>query len=186
MAGKTGTGKSTVAQWFVNKKKFYRIDMDAVGHEIMDNSRTAYQQLRENLPEIFTDDKYINRKNIARIVFCDREKLQLLNKALHPEMARCIRSIIRQHDNEDIIIDGALLYEFALHESCDYVLHITSTFKQAQKRSPLEADIFENIWQYQSFISESRDKRSIIIENTGTIEELYSQLDRISVNIFKL
>ena len=179
IAGKIGSGKSTVSRWFVEKKNYYRIDMDAVGHMVLEKNADVHRQLQEKLPEIFIDKQLLSRREIGKIVFRDKTKLQVLNSILHPAMKRNIFHIMEEHAEKDIVIDGALLYEMGIDQRCDYTILVKTPFTVAQSRSSRAPEDFENIWKNQKFLDRGEMQAHFIVENSGSTADLYNELEKL-------
>ncbi len=179
IVGKIGTGKSTVAQWFADRKNFVRIDMDAVGHQVLVQSSTVRAQLQKKLPEIFSQGSMLSRGKIASIVFQDKAKLEILNSIIHPEMIKSIESTLQRNDARDVVIDGALLYEMGLDRWCDAVLFIESNYERAVKRSNRSSRDFWKIWKSQEFLDARREQAHFVIDNSGDESQLIEKISDI-------
>src|SRR3970040_427163 len=78
LTGGIGSGKSTVAQ-MLERKGAKLLSADAVGHEVYESDRPAYQEIVDAFGrDIVGADGKIDRKKLGPIVFSDPEQLRRL------------------------------------------------------------------------------------------------------------
>ena len=112
ITGPTGSGKSYVSNLFKSLGAKI-INADEIGHDVLIN------EARE---DILNNFKTLERKEIAAIVFNNKESLEKLNSIMHPLIINRILNIIK---NETFVaIDAALLFEAGLHEYCTETIYI--------------------------------------------------------------
>lgn len=108
ITGASGAGKSYVSD-MLRKKGFHIIDADKVGHNIIKSGGKAYYNIIDTFGDILLDNKEIDRRKLGRIVFSDKDKLEMLNKITHPQICE---QIYKEAERYDICgVDGALLIE---------------------------------------------------------------------------
>ena len=99
IVGLTGgivSGKSTVARMF-RQLGADIIDADNIARAIVQPGEKAWKNIVHYFgKEILKDNQEINRKELARIVFADKEKLEKLNKITHPEIVAIIKNKIEE------------------------------------------------------------------------------------------
>ena len=129
VTGGVGCGKSAVLK--ILKKKFgcYIIESDKAGQLVMQNGMKAYGQIvREFGEDILDSERKIDRAKLAGIVFADREKLEKLNRIVHPAVRKCIVNEIARMKEEDagtvIVVESALLLEEHYEQFCDEVWYV--------------------------------------------------------------
>jgi pantetheine-phosphate adenylyltransferase len=145
ITGEIGAGKSFLSKTFLEYGKqagipVHRIDMDSIAHEILQSlTEPIFVKLRENIihefgKEVKSEDGFINRKALGRIVFSDHKKLKVLNDMmLKPILLRLRRAIYGKQGL--IILDAALLTESQMTYLCNnnVVLVKVSKEKQAER-----------------------------------------------------
>ena len=77
ITGRTGSGKSSLANMLSQKWNCNMVNIDKIGHQA-----TSDPKIAEKLCEIFGDkilenDKKIDRKKLGNIVFSDKEKMDI-------------------------------------------------------------------------------------------------------------
>ncbi|MDD2890747.1 MAG: dephospho-CoA kinase, partial [bacterium] len=81
VTGDIGTGKSTVAKFLKEFSRGEIINVDKLGWEILEKKKT---KLIDTFGEKIITRGKIDRKKLGKIVFNDKNKLQLLNSITHP------------------------------------------------------------------------------------------------------
>ncbi len=118
IAGRAGSGKSTYAKKISDEKDVVLIELDKLGHEVLEREDIQAQLMQQFGPDIKTDTGEINRSKLGAIVFNDPEKLAQLNRLVHPLIkAACLETI--KDASTDVIIEGALIEEIGLLDYCD-------------------------------------------------------------------
>jgi dephospho-CoA kinase len=175
LTGIIGTGKSQAAKYLAEKYNFQIIDVDKVGHDLLENDQGINSAVKNEFGTV-------NRKKIAEIVFKNAEKLQKLNSLLHPAMFKKIKEliIIFKGENKNIVIDAALLYQIGLDIFCDKVVVMKSSidniFGRLIEKGLNKKQINERLAS-APIINESDD--IAIINNDGPPKDIYERLDRI-------
>ena len=125
LTGKTGAGKSTVAD-YLNKKGCFIIDGDKVAREIVLPSSPVLRELADAFGEdIILSDSSLDRKVLAERAFLSREKTELLNSITHPHIKRRFEQLIEKAEKEGYgvaVIDAAALLESDCRELCEKII----------------------------------------------------------------
>lgn len=84
LTGSISTGKTTVSS-FMSELGAIIIDTDLVTHNLYKYPSEASNKILEAFGlELLKEDNTIDRKKLGAIVFKDKEKLEILNKIVHP------------------------------------------------------------------------------------------------------
>lgn len=130
IVGLTGgivSGKTTVAKYF-KELGAKIIDVDIIAREIVRPQQKAWFKIVEYFGEdILKEDKEINRKKLAQIVFSNQEKLDLLNQITHPEIILLIKRQLNKikdssYRNVICIIEAPLLFEAHIEGMVDKII----------------------------------------------------------------
>lgn len=121
VTGEIGVGKS-----FLSKDLIYyclqmgisahQIDIDTIGHEILESLKEPiYVRIREEIVSLFgseiqTENGFIDRKKLGKIIFADLNKLQQFNQIIYKPLLMRLRRELRGKQGL-IIIDSALISE---------------------------------------------------------------------------
>lgn len=130
LTGGLASGKTAVAGLFKSLGAWI-IDADQLARTVVEPGKPAWRDiLREFGPQVLDSNRTINRQTLATIVFGSPKKLQLLQKIIHPRVAReqaKQSKIIQQRDPHAVIIyDAALLLEAGAQTRMDHVIVVTA------------------------------------------------------------
>ncbi|MDP1990963.1 MAG: dephospho-CoA kinase [Syntrophales bacterium] len=126
LTGGIATGKSTVARILVEKGARL-IDFDELSHAVEEPEGPVWKEIvRYFGEEILQADRTIDRRKLGDIVFADREKLDLLNRLVHPavfqEWHRRIEEIRTAQPDAIVLSDVPLLIEADMKPMFDLIL----------------------------------------------------------------
>jgi len=113
LAGRAGSGKSTIAQHLAQDAAIEWIDLDEVAWKTYALGTDVYDRLVEAFGgDILSESGEIDRVRLAQIAFATHEARQTLNELVHPAVSDAVGSIIRNHrvgETEILLVEGALL-----------------------------------------------------------------------------
>lgn len=111
LTGSIATGKSFAAN-ILRKMGFLVIDVDKIAHDLMKIGCPNYNNILGFFGEkILDDNKQIDRKKLADIVFASKKELDSLNKLTHDNIFHKINDIIVESKEELIFVEVPLLIE---------------------------------------------------------------------------
>ena len=148
LTGGLASGKTTVAKIFQQCGADI-IDADQIARTVVQPGRVAWRDIVAIFGKtILHSDKVLNREALAAQVFGHPQKLKILNRIVHPRVAReqirITKAITKKHPNAVIIYDAALLIEANSHERMDHVILVTANqdiqIKRACKRDGISKE----------------------------------------------
>lgn len=183
ITGGSGTGKTTVSKLFA-EKGFYIIDADIVAREIVEPGKPALSEIEAFFGKsVIKEDKTLDRKALAGIVFTDSEKLKRLNEITHKYITESIEEKLEKYSGEWAVIDAAVLLESGLGEKCDKILSVVADFDVRKKRIIARDSLSEkqatdrlNSQKGKEFYIENSD---FVIENNADEYALKKAVDEI-------
>ena len=129
LTGKTGAGKSTVAEK-LEKMGFCVIDGDKIARSITEKGKPAISILANEFGcDIIEDDGSLNRKLLASRAFKDRESTAKLNAITHPIIKTEFEKELRKAEEEGFsfaVIDAAALLESSCKDLCEKIIVVTA------------------------------------------------------------
>lgn len=132
LTGKTGAGKSTVAEK-LEKMGFCVIDGDKIARSITEKGKPAISILANEFGcDIIEDDGSLNRKLLASRAFKDRESTAKLNAITHPIIKTEFEKELRKAEAEGFsfaVIDAAALLESSCKDLCEKIIVVTAPEK---------------------------------------------------------
>ncbi len=170
ITGGIGVGKSLVAHIFeVLGTPIYNADNQA--KFLLNNDLTLKQNIINAFGEESYQDEQLNRDHIAKIVFNNQEKLNLLNSIVHPCVDQDFQQWCNKYQNTPYLLkEAALLYETGGYQKLDYMIVVDA---------PLELRI-QRIRQRDPFRSEEEVKN--IIQKQMPNEDKVSKADFVLLN----
>ena len=113
LAGRAGSGKSTVARFLARDPAIEWLDLDTVAWGTYAIGTAVYDRLVEAFGDgILGESGEINRVRLAQIAFATHATQQTLNELVHPAVSEAVGAIIRDHRGKGtdiLLIEGALL-----------------------------------------------------------------------------
>lgn len=129
LTGKTGAGKSTVAE-YLSEKGCFIIDGDKIARDILLPGKPAVKELSDFFGEdIVLSDGNINRPLVAQRAFSSAENTAALNSITHPHITRQFEKDIKKAESEGYktaVIDAAALLESDCKNLCGKIFVVTA------------------------------------------------------------
>lgn len=188
ITGGIGTGKSTVLKLLNEKFGFYVFEADKVGHELMKSGEIVYNKIVETFGnEILDDNNEIDRKAMSELVFSNKEKLEVLNNIVHPEviaeMVRRMEYESKNHNINNFVIEAALLIESGCNKICDKVWYIYSDddtrIERLKKGRGMKEEDIKAVMKNQLKYEEFKTGTSYVIDNSLSIENTCLQIEKL-------
>ena len=194
LTGGIASGKSTVSKIII-EKGYDLIDADIVAREIVEVGCPAYEKIVEEFgSEVLLEDKTINRKELGKIIFSDEISRVKLNKITHPFIFKSIKDkLIEKCKDENIIfLDIPLLFEqydlwkeygIQFDEIVLVYLNETQQIERLKKRDNISTEEALNKIKSQLSMDEKLTKSSKTIDNSGNIQQLNEQIDKLLLEL---
>ena len=168
------------------------VDADKISKGAYNIGSNGYKAILEVFGvEILNSNGEVDRKKIKKIVFDNSNMLQRLNMAIHPIIINEIEKeieILLESQNV-VFLDAPLLIETELHKKVDKIIVVVcdknEQINRIIKRDKITADMAISIINSQMSIDEKLKFADYIVYNNSTIENLYSQVDEIILEIKK-
>lgn len=168
LTGGIGSGKTTVANFFKELGVPVYI-ADEAGKKLLNSSA----EVKEKVQKVFGEQAYKNnhpdRKYLADQVFNSKEKLDQLNKIIHPAVREDFENWKKDQSANYVIYEAAILFETGSDEKCDAVIVVTAPYserlKRLQKRDQSSIEEIEARKQHQWNDDKKRALANFEIEN---------------------
>lgn len=184
LTGNIATGKSTILEYFA-ARGVYIIDADKLAHRAFAPDGPAYADVVSTFGQaVLNPDNTINRKALGAVVFADPIKLGKLEQIVHPAVFKMILQLVEDAPSSVIILEAVKLLEAGTMASeCDEVWVVTTRpevqLQRLQEKRGMDEAAARQRMRMQSPQAAKVNQADRVIENSGTLEELYAQLDRI-------
>ena len=144
VTGPTGSGKTLLTEYFASLD-IPTINADELYHSMLIPPSACLDAIREKFGDaVFSEDGELSREKLGKIVFSDKEKLDLLNQTVLGIVLDEIRrkiAILKENGNEFLIIDAPTLIESGFHLECDAVISVIAPKDERIRRISLRDSI---------------------------------------------
>ncbi|MBA7534760.1 Dephospho-CoA kinase [subsurface metagenome] len=186
ITGGIASGKSLVLNTFMTLGA-YAIDCDALSREVVIPCSKAWWEIVNFFGKgILKNDLEIDREKLRGIVFGDSEKLDVLEKIIHPEVRRkCTERVeaikkIELNPNALVFIDVPLLMELGIQKEFDKVIVVYVSevvqIRRVMERYGITKEEAKKMIELQMPLRDKLKLADIVINNEGTREETEKQV----------
>ena len=183
LTGSIATGKSQVSN-YLRDKGIKVVDADLIARGVVD-----IPIVKDEIKKAFGENIYVNenldRKKLAEIVFNNDKKRDILNDIMHPHIYKIILDEIK-NSKEIVFVDIPLLFEnekvnekFGLKFDEIWLVYVDREIQieRLMKRDGISREYAEKKINSQISVEEKRKKADVIIDNSGTLEETFKQVE---------
>jgi len=190
VTGGLGSGKSTVCH-FLSELGCALFEADKVAREL----QLKDSEVIEGISGLFGAEVYsfdragelvLDRKTIASIVFSSSEKLEALNRLIHPKVFSEFRKAVQEasrHGIKILVKEAAILFESGSNRQLDVVVVVTADEEQRIERALRKGlgsreEIMRRIarqWPQERLIAEA----DYVLVNKGSPDELKKETEAL-------
>jgi len=180
LTGGIATGKSTVANLFM-LHGFLTIDADKIAHKILDKNTTKIAEL---FGEKYIKDNKVVRKELGDLIFNNKQEKLKLENFIHPLIKEDIieAAKIFEQNNKPYLIDIPLFFENRNYDIKKSITVYTSKEVQIQRLMKRDKCTKEEALariNNQMDIEEKKSLSTYIIDNTGSLNDLIEEVNRV-------
>lgn len=190
LTGQSGAGKTTVSQVF-KKNGFGIINCDELARKVTFRGSPCNKELAMFFPSCFDKQYELNRAAMARIVFSDMRKLELLNSVIFGYILKKVdEEIERMSKNyKFILLDAPTLFEAKADKLCDVCVAVVADMElrlsRIIDRDGIDREIAMKRFAAQHDTAFFRKNCEYVIDNSAGIEiaakETQDIIDKIKV-----
>jgi len=175
VTGYIGSGKTTTASIF-HQHDFSIIEVDTLGHELLDNEGISERLKGLFGTAILDRDLKIDRDKLAKVVFSNETRLKKLNEIMHPSLIELVRERVASATG-DVVIDVALFVELEIEKLCDKAILVTTDVDKVYERMAPHYTKEEilTVMNNQQLIKNSDHT----VDNNGTLQQLKSRIEQL-------
>ena len=183
LTGGIASGKSTVAA-ILRRLGAAIINADDLSREVVQPGQEAWQKIIDSFGEqILQEDQTLDRKQLRKIVFDNREARQKLEAIIHPRVRSLAEQRVRElaaAGSSIIVYEVPLLFENQIHlwlrpvilVACD----MATQKNRLQKRDHLTDTEARQHLEAQMSLADKRKLADYVVDNNGSLEELEQQV----------
>jgi len=185
ICGGSGSGKSTVCRIF-ESFDIPILDCDQIYHSLVAGPSECLNEIGKYFGMYLIEKGILNRKELGRIVFSDRNKLKKLNEISHRYVKKEIDKYVSLFQNEGktaCIIDAPMLFEAGLEKKCDFVIAVVADknvqIKRICSRDGISIEEAKKRLSNQTSLELLKNKADFVIENNGSYNDLRQKTEKI-------
>lgn len=188
VTGGVGTGKSSILGILKEDYRAQVILADDVAKDLMVPGNKVYNDIYNFFgDEVFTDGygSPIDRPELSRIVFTDKEKLLKLNSIVHPAVKLEIIGMIdsfKSAGEKMIVIETAILIQAGYLDIIDELWVVHTDYETRVRRllasRGYSREKTDNIISNQLPDEEMEKMADLVIDNSGSLEYVKEQIAR--------
>ena len=188
ITGGVGAGKSELLAYIEKNYNSRILLADTVGHLVKEPGQPCYEKLVALLgKEILFPDGQIDRKAMAEKIFADPELLGKVNGMIHPAVETYILEQIHLEQMRGTLdfffIEAALLIECGYEDKMDELWYIYADREVRARRLKASRgysdEKIQEIMDSQLSEEEFRRHCQVVIDNSGSLQDAYRQIDEI-------
>jgi dephospho-CoA kinase len=184
LTGGVGSGASLVARRLETKDATI-LSGDEEGHAALALAEVK-NALREHFGSgIFDAQGEVDRSALSGIIFRDETARKALNRIVHPALLDILISHVRQVESTGgvVVVDAALIYEWGIagffHRVIVVDAPLETRIQRVMQRDGLSREQVLQRIEAQWPLEKKVEQADYVIDNRGTIEELYRRVDEI-------
>ena len=185
LTGGISSGKSTVSS-YLKQLKIPVIDADEVARKVVEPNSQGAREIRKAFgSDVFEEDGSLNRQKLGALIFSNTENRQKLDDLLQPLIKIMILDEIeeyRQKGENMIVLDLPLLFEKQYEELCEEIIVVyvprELQLERLMKRNQYTKQEALSRIDSQLSIEEKRKRATVLLDNQGTIQQLYQQVEQ--------
>ncbi len=160
------------------------VDTDLISREVVEPGQPALTQIEQHFgSDVIQDDGHLNRSALRERVFQDPSERRWLETLLHPLILKTAIDRALSSSTPIAVVVVPLLFESGHYQEIDASLVIDVPVKLQRQRTLNRDGVSEA--QVDSILAAQMDRQSrieradYVISNTGTLDELYSEVDAL-------
>lgn len=187
ITGGVGAGKSEVLAWLAGRPDCRVIMADQVAHRLEEPGEVCFAPLRALLGDDILDaEGRIDKRRMAAKIFGDEALLKKVNEIVHPAVKACLTAQIEEEraagKRNWLFIEAALLIEEGYAGIVDELWYIHAG-EAVRRQRLIESrgytdEKIDSIFRSQLSEEAFRKHCDVVIENNGTLESVYTQIEK--------
>ena len=183
LTGGISTGKTTVSNYLANTYHLPILDADIYAREAVEIGSPILNQIIQRYgKEILLPDDTLNRQKLGEIIFHNNEERIWLEQQIHPYVRQHFTEAMNQlPSNSTIVLAIPLLFEAKLTNLVTEIWVVFVDEKQQierlMRRNNLTLEQAKARINSQMSLAEKCQKADVILDNSGSLQYLYQQVD---------
>lgn len=192
ITGNIGSGKSMVARYLAEITGAEHCDTDIVCRDLLEKGQPGWLRVKQKWGKRFIGvDGSLDREKLRAAVFESELIRHELENILHPYVRDYVSQLMQHCEKEGklVIVEVPLLFEVGWQNDFDYIVTVTAdeddVVERVVLRDRVSAEQVEKVLNIQMDISEKAQCSDFVINNSGTIEQSFVQVDLLKADILQ-
>ncbi len=194
ITGSIATGKSTIIKKLLDEFNPEYCDADKLVHTLYEPGKPAYYRIIEIFGQEIVDEKtsYINRQKLGGIVFKDKNSMKKLTDAIG-NIGIEVKNLVDSwsENNKKLgIVEAVNLIEANYIAWCDEVwlfkVDNNIALERLKNRNNLSQKEAEKRINSQTSWEKRIDYANFTIDTNGNIDEVYTKVKKLYLNLIKI
>jgi dephospho-CoA kinase len=183
LTGGIACGKSTVSNYLENIYKIPVLDADIYAREAVEKGSAILERIFVRYGrKVKTEDNSLNRQQLGEIIFNNPEEKIWLESQIHPYVRECFKRHLEQLEVPIVVFSVPLLLEAKLTHLVTEIWVVSCGLEQQierlMTRNNLSREQAIARINNQMPLAEKIALADIVLDNSGDLEALYTQIDR--------
>ena len=186
ITGTIASGKSTLIN-LIKEKGYIVISADEVNKNLLEFGKANYEAIKSSseFDQAFDEDK-LDKMKLAKIIFSNKEKLIKLNSLTHRNILDEIDQRVNKSDKDVVFIEIPLYFQMEEKYKADEVwLVVADIEKQISRlmtRDGIDSDYAKSKIETQIDLIRMKSEADVVFDNSNSISELKTQLEKVLKN----
>ena len=185
ITGNIASGKSTVSKELARRGAVV-VDADQLAREVVESGSSALKKMVKVFgTEILRSNGDLDRDRLGQMVFADIKVRAMLNRIVHPEIAKKsierLQKLKKRADIPLIVYEAPLLFEVGAESRVDKVLVVKINPGEQLKRLMTRDGLGEAAAKQRMVAQMQQQKKltraDFVIDNSGSAAETIKQID---------
>ena len=185
ITGPIGSGKSTVSKYFA-EKEILVLDADQISRDVTAAEGAAIDEIEAEFgPKAILSNRSLNRAYMADVVFKDNRKLDQLSAIIHKQVFIVMDKVLEEQKKlktKLVVLDVPIPVNKGFVDHCDQIWAVTCEdhirLARLLDRGMSKEDALRRI-AVQMTNDEYAALGDHVIDNSGTIDELNEQIEKL-------
>lgn len=188
ITGGVGAGKSKILSYLEGKPDTAVLLADEIAHGLMEPGTECYRKIIETFgaEKICLSGGGLDRRKLAEVIFSVEENRRRMNGIVHPAVKEYIKKRAAEERERGalklLVLEAALLIEEHYDEICDELWYIYAREDVRRERlmrsRGYSGEKVAQIFASQLSEEEYRNACRVVIDNNGSVEEAFRQIDQ--------
>lgn len=181
ITGGIGSGKSAVTDRLA-QLGITIVDADVAARVVVEPGQPALAAIKDHFgSEVIQQDGSLDRAALRKIVFEHPDERQWLESVTHPAIREEITRQLDSADSPYVVLSSPLLLEASQNSFADLVVVVdvpeSVQLERTMKRDDNNAELVHQIMAAQLNRDDRLGAADMVIDNSGSLENLYQQVD---------